>query len=53
MTISRVGLMNEVEFIFWAIVVLVSLDFVRFGWGSGVYDSTKSNEHDRMSGGGW
>ena len=45
--------MNEVEFIFWAIFIFIILDFVRLGWGSGVYDSTKSNEHDRMSGGGW
>ena len=38
--------------------LLVILDIVRFGPGSGatgcVYrPSTKSNEHDRMSGGGW
>ena len=45
--------MSELAFLLLALAVLVLLDFVRFGPGSGVYPSTKSNEHDRMSGGGW
>lgn len=46
------GRMSELAVLLLALAVLVMLDFVRFGSGSGVYPSTKSGR-DRMSGGQW